>query len=171
MQFHFHTFIQGRSHTFEHDDLEVSQSPSHVPMMGLPPYAIHDGSMSSSQSVSSSNSGSEAEVQEDTEPALEGASAGKASHNVGARLTCDCMLVACMSYGMSCDYQCTVVCMSCDYLCIVALCLVTIYQYVIACMSCGIVTCISYDCHQLCACQLSSCMYVIHFVLQYVTCI
>ena len=87
------TFIQGRSHTFDHDDLEVTQSPSHVPMMGLPPYAIHDGSMSSSQSISSSNSGREAEAQEESEPASEGAAAGTPSHNVVVQLTCD---IGCM---------------------------------------------------------------------------
>ena len=65
------TFIQGRSHIFEHDDLEVSQSP----------YAIHDGSMSSSQSISSSNSGREADTLEETEPAPEGAATGTCVYN------------------------------------------------------------------------------------------
>ena len=55
--------------------MESSQSPSHVPM-GLPPYAIHDGSMSSSQSISSSNSGRDAETQEEGEAAVEGVAAG-----------------------------------------------------------------------------------------------
>lgn len=62
--------IQGRSHTFEHaeggmightssagslNSAGALQSPSH--MSGLPPYSLHDGSMSSNQSISSSNSG------------------------------------------------------------------------------------------------------------------
>ena len=69
---------QGRSHTFEHGDLDGTQSPSHV-AMGLPPYAIHDGSMSSSQSISSSNSGRDvAEPQEEGETPHDGAiAAGK----------------------------------------------------------------------------------------------
>jgi hypothetical protein len=63
----------GRSHTFEHGDLDGTQSPSHV-AMGLPPYAIHDGSMSSSQSISSSNSGRDvAEPQEEGETPHDGA--------------------------------------------------------------------------------------------------
>lgn len=64
---------QGRTHTFELSDtggsslgLPLSQqsltasmgSPSSQGLsLGLPPYAYHDGSMSSSQSISSSNSG------------------------------------------------------------------------------------------------------------------
>ena len=68
--------IQGRSHIFEHSDLESTASPSHV-AMGLPPYSSHDGSMSSSQSISSSNSGRDADTQEEGGEAVsDGASAG-----------------------------------------------------------------------------------------------
>ena len=69
--------FQGRSHTFEHNEAGVTmvghhtssagslnsagalQSPSHL--SSLPPYSLHDGSMSSSQSISSSNSGRHSE--------------------------------------------------------------------------------------------------------------
>ena len=70
---------QGRSHVFEMD-MSASQgtpgmSPSHAPF-GLPPYAVNDGSMSSSQSISSSNSGRDTETQEEAAEAFEGPAPG-----------------------------------------------------------------------------------------------
>ena len=55
---------------------QVGMSPSHAPL-GLPPYSIHDGSMSSSQSISSSNSGREVESHEETADTSEGGAAGR----------------------------------------------------------------------------------------------
>lgn len=60
---------------FELGDMEGTQSPSHVPM-GLPPYAIHDGSMSSSQSISSSNSGRDGDLADEGDIMSEGSATG-----------------------------------------------------------------------------------------------
>ena len=62
---------------------QVGMSPSHAPL-GLPPYSIHDGSMSSSQSISSSNSGREVESHEETADTSEGGAAGR-ERGVGER--------------------------------------------------------------------------------------
>ena len=75
-----HTHTQGRTHVFENEggssigltgsSQTLSGGSTISPSafgLGLPPYAIHDESMSSSQSISSSNSGKHSEEQEEIE--------------------------------------------------------------------------------------------------------